>query len=498
MRAKLRWIFCFPAVMGALLVVGAFQGVLINFLPKWEGDIWWHIAVGEHILSRGIWPTSDFYSFTVSGNDWMAYEWLAGVVMALAMRLGGLPVLVALVMALASTLVLLLYYYAYLRSGNIKAAFVACIVLLPLAMLFFGPRPQLFGYIFLLLTLICLESFRQGQRKTLWVLPLIFLLWVNTHGSFVFGLFALGLYWVSGWMSFRWDGLAAEPWTVEQRRHLAVISLLSVIALTVTPYGTRLAAYPLELALFQPVNIANIGEWLSPVFQSIVWKLFLILVLLFFSAQMLFRLTWRLEEMGLLLFAIYTTFVHRRFAIVFVLVFAPLLATLLARWIRGYQPVTDRAVLNAALLVLIVVGLVRFFPSQEKLDQVVADAYPRGAVAYLRQHPVPARLLNDSDWGGYLIWSRGPEHKVFIDGRADIYEYGGVLADNFHMKQIGPDTLFLLRKYGIEACLLERETPLHTFLAALPEWEEVYSDELSVIYVHKKRPSLAVPVSGIS
>lgn len=59
-RAKLRWVFCFPVVMGALLVVGAYHGALINFLPKWEGDIWWHIAVGEHILSKGIWPTSDF------------------------------------------------------------------------------------------------------------------------------------------------------------------------------------------------------------------------------------------------------------------------------------------------------------------------------------------------------------------------------------------------------------------------------------------------------
>ena len=483
-RANLRWVFCFPVVLGALLVVGAYYGALINFLPKWEGDIWWHIAAGEHILSNATWPTSDFYSFTVSGNEWIPYEWLGDVVMALAMRLGGLPVLVALVIALASTLVLLLYYYAYLRSRNIKAAFVACIVLLPLAALFFAVRPQLLGYIFLLLTLICLESFRQGRRKTLWVLPPIFLLWVNTHGSFSFGLFALGLYWVSGLMSFRWDGLAAEPWTVEQRRHLAVISLLSVIALTVTPYGSRLAAYPLELALFQPVNIANIGEWHSPVFHSMLWKLFLILVLLFYSAQMHFRLTWRLEEMGLLLFATYTTFVHRRFAIVFVIVFAPLLAALLARWIRGYQPVKDRTVLNAALLVLIVVGLVRFFPSREQLNRDVADAFPRGAVTYMRQHPVPARLLNDSDWGGYLIWSLGPDHKVFIDGRADIYEYGGVLADNFHMKQIGPDTLFLLRKYGIEACLLEREASLSTFLAALPEWEEVYVDELSVIYVH--------------
>ncbi len=106
--------------------------------------------------------------------------------------------------------------------------------------------------------------------------------------------------------------------------------------------------------------------------------------------------------------------------------------------------------------------------------------------------------MNEYGWGGYLIWSLGPNHKVFIDGRADIYDYGGVLSDYMSMTLLKPKTLSLLRKYGVEACLLQRDAPLVTLLAALPEWEEVYSDELSVIYVHKRRPSRAVPVSGIS
>ena len=45
---------------------------------------------------------------------------------------------------------LLLYYCAYLRSGNVKAALVASALVLPVAQAFFALRPQLLGYNFLL------------------------------------------------------------------------------------------------------------------------------------------------------------------------------------------------------------------------------------------------------------------------------------------------------------------------------------------------------------
>ena len=138
-----------------------------------DPDTWWHLAIGERILAERTLPTADPYSFTVSGNDWMAYEWLGEVVMASAARWGGLPGLIALLIALSGMLLLLLYYYAYLRSGNVKAAFIACAVLLPAAAISFNLRPQLFGYAFLLITLIFLERFRQGRQKTSWNSPRI-------------------------------------------------------------------------------------------------------------------------------------------------------------------------------------------------------------------------------------------------------------------------------------------------------------------------------------
>ena len=214
----------FPVLMGILLIGVAVIGVRLR-LP--DPDTWWHIAVGEHILATHTWPTSDSYSFTAPGAHWIAYEWLGEVLMAAAERVGGLPGLAALLIGLVAIITGLLYYYAYLRCGNAKAACVATGALLPIAGAVFTLRPQLVGYIFLLVTLICLERFRQGHVRSLWILPPLFLVWVNTHGTFVFGLAAIGLYWASGLVAFQLGGLVAERWTPRQRVQL--FSLFSCV-----------------------------------------------------------------------------------------------------------------------------------------------------------------------------------------------------------------------------------------------------------------------------
>ena len=59
------------------------------------------------------------------GMPWMSCEWLGDVVFATVYRIGGLRGLEALLMVLASAVILALYAFATLRSGNSKAGFVA-------------------------------------------------------------------------------------------------------------------------------------------------------------------------------------------------------------------------------------------------------------------------------------------------------------------------------------------------------------------------------------
>jgi hypothetical protein len=479
-----KWAFSFPAMLGTALVGVVFYGLRAFSV---DPDLWWHIKTGQTILATHHWPTTDPYSFTVYGQPWIAFEWLGDCVIATASRIGGVRGLELLLIVAGSAIMLSLYALATMAAGDSKAGFVAAALLYPLAAGSFNMRSQMFGYVFLVLTVMALESFRRGKRWPIWLLPPLLLVWVNTHGSWIIGLGAIFVYWMCGLVRFRKRSIEAKPWTEVERRGISLVFLLSLIAVTITPYGTRLAVFPFSVASSLPVSVANILEWLPMPFNIVGGKIFLGLVLGFFLLQMAFDFTWRLEQVILFVGATVMACLHVRFVLLFVPFLAPLLGAMLARWVPRYSRAKDKFALNAVLMAGMVAIMIHYFPSRADLRKRVADQFPLKAVEYLRQHPVSGRMLDSYGFGGYLIWSMGPEHKVFIDGRSEIYERGGVLSDYMELTHMKPGGLDVLRRYRIGSCLLNRNEPLSVALAAMPDWQEIYSDTTSALFVRRNQ-----------
>jgi hypothetical protein len=475
----LQRLISFPAMLGMLLV-GAVFGTVRSF--NVDPDLWWHIKTGELILSTHRWATTDPYSYTAKGMPWMSCEWLGDVVFASVYRIGGLRGLEALLVVLASAVILALYAFATLRSGNSKAGFVAAAVLLTLANASFNLRPQMMGYLFLILTLIALERFRQGKQRALWILPVLFMIWINSHGSWIIGLGVVALYIACGLVSFQMGSLEAQRWNTSERLRLETVFMLSLAAIVVTPYGVRLASYPFAVASSYPIAIANILEWQVMPFNIVGGKIFLGLVLGFFLAQMAFRFSWRIYEILLFVFSTAMACIHVRFVLLFVPFFAPLFVTVLARWVPTYERSKDKYLLNLALMAGIVIAMVHYFPSRTDMVKRVADQFPVHALEYIRQHPVPGPMFNSYGFGGYMILSG---YKTFIDGRGELFEEVGVFGDYVHITMLKPGAMKVLSGYEIQSCLMERDEPFSTVLASLPDWQKVYSDNVSALYVKR-------------
>ena len=473
----LQRVFSFPAMLGTMLVGAAFY-VGRNFMV--DPDVWWHVKVGESILATHLVPTADPYSFTVLGAPWMAYEWLGEILIACASRLGGLQGLDFLLIALSAAITLSLYVFATVRSGNSKAAFLAVTALLLIANASFSLRPQMLGYLFLVLTLIAMELLRQGKSWALWALPPIFLIWVNTHGSFIIGLGVILVYLISGLKSFQMGGIKGLAWSGAERLRLEIIFMLCLAVLPGTPYGSRLAVYPLDMAFSQPVNVANILEWRPMPLELVGGKIFLALLFGFFLMQILFEFVWRLEELVLYFGGTFMAALHVRFILLFVPFFAPIIAVMLARWIPGYERTKDKYIVNAVLMAGLLVATVHYFPSTRNLQDRVAETFPVRALEYLQQHSAPLPMLNTYGYGGYLI---AAGQKVFVDGRGDLYERGGVLGDYMHLSQMKPGALAVLDRYGVQSCLVDRDEPMSTLLAASSNWKLQYADSTSALYV---------------
>jgi hypothetical protein len=477
-----KWAFSFPAMLAMCLVGRVFYEARNFFV---DPDLWWHIKVGQDLLRTHHFPTTDTYSWTVAGHSWIAYEWLGEVALALVNRAGGVMALSAILFVLSSIIMLTIYALATVRAKNSKAGFVSALILCSLAFGSFTMRPQMFGYLFLVLTLLVMEKFRQGVTWPLWTLPAIFLAWVNIHGSFIIGIGVIVLTLLSGLFSFSKGSVEAVAWTREQRIKLETCLLLCIAVLPITPYGTQLAVYPFDMAFSQPINVASVNEWRPMPFELVGGKIFLGIIVIMFLLQVFFQFKWRVEELALAVGGAAMACLHVRFILLFVPFFAPVFAFALARWIPAYKKSIDKFALNAILMAAAAVAIFHYWPTQKKLDEVVSKASPVGALQYLANHPQPGKMLNSYGFGGYLVKSGIP---TFIDGRGDLFERGGVFADYAHLTQFKPGAFGILRNYDISVCLLERDEPLSTALLESAAWRRVYVDKTSAIFVRQSAP----------
>lgn len=482
-------LFSFPAMLGMLLVAGMATIARTFFI---DPDVWWHIKFGQVILATHRLPTNDIYSFSAGGWPWIDAEWAAEVLLAAAYRLDGVRGLEILLLVLGSAILASLYLLATIRCGNSKAGFLTAAAVFLLATPSFNLRPQMIGYLFLVLTLIALERFRQGHRRVVWLLPILMIVWINAHPSWSIALGFIGVYLASGLVELRIGDVESRPWGHSGRLQLTAVLLLCGFATLITPYGARLAKFPFEFTSKLPVSLGNIKEWLPMPFGDPLGKLFLLALFSVIVLQLTGCLKWRLEDIVLFIFATAVACLHRRFIMIFVPILTLVLANALARWVPRYERAKDQFVINAALMAIILAIIVWYFPTQKELWEVVAKDYPVAATAYLNDHAVPGPMFNTYDFGGYLVLARGPEHKVFLDGRSELYEPAGLLADYFEIANVKPGMFPTLQKYGFQSCLLHRDEALATVLAASPDWQTTYEDDTSILFVKR---SISDPVA---
>jgi hypothetical protein len=476
-----RWLWTaisFLSVLTMLLVT-------LQFIMARDGiadpDIWWHLRNAEYLFQNHQLPRYDMYSFTVAGHPWINHEWLAEIPYYLGWRAGGLAGVNVVMLGIIEIIFLGLLYLCYQETGNYKASVLACCFSTFLASVSYGPRTILFGYAYLVVLLIILQRFRRKGRAPLWLVPPLFCLWINTHGSWSLGIVVFSVIVAAGFVEGSWGRVESERWTRPQARKLALTWLASVAALFVNPFGYRLVLYPLDLAFRQKLNIAHVAEWQSVNFHDTRGSVVMVLLLSLLLAALLRRTRWSLAELALVFFALYSGLTHVRFLFLLGMVAAPVIARILD-FAPPYRREADTPLINAVVILLMIAGMAYFWPRSAQLERFVAEQYPTEVLPYLKAHPPAGPMLNFYLWGGYLNWN-DRNVKVFLDSRVDIFEYSGVLKDYLAALELNqPQTV--LDKYKIRYVLFPHSEPLTYVLEHDPEWKTLYSDKISVLLEH--------------
>ena len=467
--------FSFP-VMCMFMLAAAIFALSVRAIA--EPDIWWHLRNASHLLQYHSLPSVDTYSFTAAGSPSLDFEWLSEVPFLLAFKALGLQGVLTLYFAILVLIYAGVYHRACLAGADCKNATVATMLAVLLGVVSIGPRMLLFGWLCMVGLLIALDRFRQ-TGKGLWMLPPLFALWINFHGSWIFGIVVLAITIAAGLVRGEWGLVLARPWSHAEFRKLLLASGASLAALFVNPYGYKLVLYPFDLLFRQKDVMQHLEEWQSVHFSGGTGKLALIMIFALPAIALFSRRRWRPDELILLAFALWSSLSHMRFLFFAGLIMVPILAPSL-KLFPPYDRKSDKPWLNAGIMAAIVGSLIFFFPSSAELQRQVSDKYPTDALAFMQQRHLAGRIFNDYMWGGYVEWN-APELKAFIDGRADIFIYNGSFDDHVNATMI-QSSLEILDKYRIDYALLESGQPLSYLLGHSRGWEPIYSDRVAVLF----------------
>ena len=478
------------------LVFVALFVVIILVLPLTDPDYFWHLKTGEYIVTHRALPAGDIFSLTHAGQPWVLHEWLFEVVLYGAFAVWG-PFGVKLLTALLAVATLGLTFALTRRMG--QSPFVAFVLIMCGGFVFtsgWTPRPQLVTYLFFVLFLSILLHFKyHGARRALFALPLLMVAWVNFHGGYVIGIALTFLFTGAEWLNY-WFGAARAPAQKQRLVHLSLIATATLLASLVNPEFVGHWLYPFQV-LGMEAN-QTIQEWQSPNFNDIRSRVYLLLCGLFLLSYIYAAPKADMTELLIPGFFLFNGFMSVRHIPLAVLTVMPFIALALARgstaacaarWqgsmlgrryastaASGKQLGQVEGVLNWIVLAAIVMLLLLYQPLLRAKAAKQAERLPVAAADYVIAHRIGGNMFNVYGDGGYLIYRFGPQQKVLIDGRADMY--GDKFFKDYHDIYLGRASWKeKFDRLAIDFAILDNNAPIRQLLLADGSFKEAFRDK---------------------
>lgn len=449
-----------------------------------DGDLGRHIRLGRSIIDTGQIPRIDIYSHTAAGGEMIPHEWIAQAAFAAIERwfgFDGIGVLVAVVAALPWVI---LYRWMVRRGHPVAISAGLALLGASASIVHWAARPHIFTWLFVVVWVLLLEDLRKGNRRQVWVLVPLTILWANTHGAFIVGFILIGIHFVGAVLEHK---NAHE--SRERQKHLLLVLMTTIAASLINPAGFKTIlnsfAYTGESFLLQFTN-----EYNSPDFHSFLFWPFLAMIAL----TIVLRVKW--SPTTLLLTLAWTAFALYSFRNIplYAMVVTPLLAGGLSSWWEGRDRIARRGRLaeysrierqvSGGPVALVFVALVIFGMARGPGSAYAFEPgfFPIAALESVGDDPPGERIFNEFQWGGYIEFCCHPEVPVFIDGQTDYY--GADLTMEYDETIKGTRSWrMIFDKYGIDWVLISPDAGLAQALVEANDWVESYRDDTAVVFV---------------
>lgn len=471
-------------------------GVLVLAAARriWGIDFWWQYTTGRLVAQHGI-PQVDTLSYTRAGEPWIELRWLyCWTLYSLENVVGAAGLVVVKTLLLVLTFALVVRSVASRPSTGVTASVLLVGVLC--AMPRFFVRPELVSMLGFASFVWLIRGFLAHGDRRLWALPPLQVLWTNAHTVFILGPLLAGLAALVCALRVLWARRGGDDHTAAMRqlRAAAAITLLTIAACLVNPYGVTGALFPFKLyAEMSGSGFKDyIEEFKSPfVFTALAafdaW--IALIVLCGVAAASNLR---RLDPFWSILLAsqLFLSCVAVRNLPLFALAAIPFVLDNFARspWLA--PPHARRNAWVGSVAALLALSLGGYYGEElwtNRLYRRTGDPnetgfgmarhrYPVRAVEFMERHGMRERVFHTFLEGSYLTAHGIP---VFIDPRLEVYTEEQFVA-YMQLVQGKGDWTDAVARHRFTVALLD----LHSSLvepALASGWTLRYFDEVAVV-----------------
>jgi hypothetical protein len=473
-----------------LLPVIVFAGVM-SFRYTGCLDTGFHVKTGEWIQLHHSIPRYDPFSHSAYGQPWISHEWLFGVIAYFVDRAAGVAGLIGMKALFVVVLFVLTAWVAHLRGARPAWTAVALAGCYAIARLRFQERPEIISVPIAVGFLLIYEKSRRN-RKWMFALPFLQLLWINLHGgTALLGWALAGAFAVDSYFELRTSG--ARPGWRAIRIEIAAFSGV-IVASLVNPnfaaaltYGLLRTRSPLEIEEFRSLATTMQIRFTLAAGIFLAWAALLAILLL---AR---RRNARVYDLILFPALLLVSVVFFRFSSLFAFLLAPALASQLSApgvlgRIRWWLP----EMLSAALLAG--VAVIEFGTYTYHFGAgFFQGTLPVRAAEFVKLQGIQGKMFNSYGQGGYLIWSLWPDRQVYIDGREDVYVPTGIVAEYLDAFSSKANWNALVSKRQIDYAIVNYpedvpaspEMSLDKLAFDRSRWALVFFDDAAAVYVRR-------------
>ena len=512
------WLFWFfPSVADALFVailLGLSCGALGRLLLR-DAGIGWHIRNGEQMLVTHSIPHTDYFSSTMSGQRWYAWEWLYDILVAMIHYAFGLNGVVFYTAAIIAATFVLALYFGLRRGATLPVMLLLLLLALGASAVHFLARPHVLSWLLTVIYFELLDSASEEPHRGLLWLPLLMVLWVNLHGGFVLGFLLLAIYLAGGVIEYFTRREQRQP-VAKRIQWLSAIALATFAASFVNPYG-----YQLHVHVFRYLSdrflMNQISEFLSPDFHGRAQECFAALLILSIFTLASARRAIRISQVLVVICAAYLGCYATRnlptSGLLLTLVVAPILSDSIAHanesstmtlWLKTLLSRLDSfgfRMRNLELglrghfwmLAIFVLGLWACFNhgrigSTQLLHAYFDDKrFPVEATNYISEQRIREPIFSLDYWGGYLIYRMYPQDRVVVDDRHDLYG-NQFFKEYLKVVLIQPGWEKVLDRLGADWVLVPGGSSLANMLKLTSEWTLAHEDGTAVLFHRTRHP----------